>query len=172
MPWTPAESVSYVETNLTAPFVVSQACIPYMKVDGAGGKQIQEDSDSDAGPCIIHIGSFRALQSDPHQEGYASTKAGLLGLLHSMAISLQPHGIRVNLVAPGRIKVGHESKHGDENGLTWMNQHAEKDVTDHATNRAGRPKVKVLGMYSAWQSLMIENRTSQMQLNISSMPVL
>jgi len=57
-----------------------------------------------------------------------------------MAISLQPHGIRVNLVAPGRIKVAHESKDGDEKGITWASLNEEKDVSDHPTNRAGRPK--------------------------------
>ncbi|KAK1063354.1 hypothetical protein LTR12_007411 [Friedmanniomyces endolithicus] len=74
---TMAEWQAYVETNLTGPFAVSQACIPYMKVEGAD-HSIDHDSDSDAGPCIIHIGSFRAHQSDPNQEGYASTKASRL----------------------------------------------------------------------------------------------
>ena len=96
-------------------------------------------SDSLAGPSIIHIGSFRAHQSDPNQEGYASTKAGLLGLLHSMAISLQKWGIRVNLIAPGRIKVAHECKAGDEGGVKWEDLNEEKDVNDHPSNRAGRP---------------------------------
>lgn len=96
--------------------------------------------DSDAGPCVIHIGSFRAEMSDPNQEGYASSKAGQIGLMHSMAVSLSPWGIRVNLVAPGRIKVAHESKEGDEKGMEWAHLNEEKDVNDHATNRAGRPK--------------------------------
>ncbi|KAK5127843.1 hypothetical protein LTR85_004960 [Meristemomyces frigidus] len=138
-PATLSEWQAYIETNLTAPFVVSQACIPYMAVEGAEDA-VEEDSDSDAGPCIIHIGSFRAHQSDPNQEGYASTKAGQLGLMHSMAISLVPQGIRVNLIAPGRIKVAHESKDGDEKGLTWAELNEDKDVADHPTNRAGRPK--------------------------------
>lgn len=101
---------------------------------------LQNDGHSVAGPCIVHIGSFRALQSDPNQEGYASTKAGLLGLLHSMAISLKHLGIRVNLVAPGRIKVAHESKQGDEEKTEWHHLNGDKDVEDHPTNRAGRPK--------------------------------
>ena len=126
----------YVDTNLTAPFAVSQACIPYMKQDS---KDANHHETSDAGPCIIHIGSFRALQSDPNQEGYASTKSGQLGLMHSMAISLGQWGIRVNLVAPGRIKVAHESKEGDSKGMSWAEQNKEKDVDDHPTNRAGRP---------------------------------
>ncbi|KAF2217820.1 hypothetical protein CERZMDRAFT_80490 [Cercospora zeae-maydis SCOH1-5] len=131
-----AQWQAYVETNLTAPFAVSQAVLPYMK-----NEQRQHDHDtSEAGPCIIHIGSFRAFQSDPNQEGYASTKAGMLGLMHSMAVSLKPFGIRVNLVAPGRIKVAHESKDGDHNGTQWSELNEEKDVADHLANRAGRPK--------------------------------
>ncbi|KAF7198510.1 putative oxidoreductase [Pseudocercospora fuligena] len=129
---------AYIETNLTAPFAVSQACLPYMQKAGEEAKS--DTKNSEAGPCIIHIGSFRAFQSDPNQEGYASTKSGLLGLMHSMAISLKPFGIRTNLVAPGRIKVAHESKEGDEKGLGWAEQNEEKDVEDHPANRAGRPK--------------------------------
>ncbi|PSN74202.1 short chain alcohol dehydrogenase [Corynespora cassiicola Philippines] len=130
---------AYVETNLTSAFAMSQACIPYMKsraTDSESGAQKLQD----AGPCIIHVGSFRAHQSDPNQEGYAATKAGQLGLMHSMSISLGSLGIRVNLVAPGRIKVAHESKEGDEKGASFEEQVSEKDVSDHPTNRAGRPK--------------------------------
>lgn len=142
-PSTFTEWQAYIETNLTGPFAMSQACIPYMKARASdvtkGAHVMNENNSSPAGPCIIHIGSFRAHQSDPNQEGYASSKAGQLGLMHSMAISLGSLGIRVNLVAPGRIKVGHESKEGDENGITWESQVSQKDIDDHPTNRAGRP---------------------------------
>ncbi|CAI6336266.1 unnamed protein product [Periconia digitata] len=130
---------AYIETNLTSPFATSQAAIPYMKTE-------QKDAETGAqklggaGPCIINIGSFRALQSDPNQEGYASSKAGQLGLTHAMAVSLGHLGIRVNLVAPGRIKVAHESREGDEKGENWEKQVSEKDVDDHPVNRAGRPR--------------------------------
>ncbi|KAI1044078.1 hypothetical protein LB505_010533 [Fusarium chuoi] len=129
---------AYIETNLTAPFVVSQACIPFMKNEKDTGP-VTDDSHSTAGPCIINVVSFRAKQSDPNQEGYASAKAGLLGLTHIMAVSLQPFGIRVNLVAPGRIKADHESKEGDEKGIEWARLNEDKDIEDHLTNRAGRP---------------------------------
>ncbi len=59
--------------------------------------------------------------------------------MHSMAISLGSLGIRVNLIAPGRIKVAHECKEGDEKGIDWASQVSRKDVEDHPTNRAGRP---------------------------------
>lgn len=131
---------AYIETNLTAPFAMSQACIPYMKITQTSDHESGAQKMDDAGPCIIHIGSFRAHQSDPNQEGYASSKAGQLGLMQSMSISLGFMGIRVNLIAPGRIKVAHESKEGDEGGETFAGQVSEKDVEDHPTNRAGRPK--------------------------------
>ncbi|KAF2138949.1 uncharacterized protein K452DRAFT_310918 [Aplosporella prunicola CBS 121167] len=127
---------AYVETNLTAPFAMSQACIPYMR---CGSSHDAKHIDA-GGPCILHIGSFRAHQSDPNQEGYASTKSGQLGLMHSMAISCSPWGIRVNLIAPGRIKVAHECKEGDEEGRQWSDIHEDKDVEDHPTNRAGMPE--------------------------------
>ncbi|KAK8016686.1 hypothetical protein PG993_014875 [Apiospora rasikravindrae] len=110
-------------------------------VDGADA--VAADVGSTAGPCIIHIGSFRAHQSDANQGGYASTKAGQLGLMHSMAISLARWGIRVNLVAPGRIKAAHECRDGDEAGeeeAGWARQVVGKDVADHPANRAGRPR--------------------------------
>ena len=102
--------------------------------------QSATDGDTKSGPCIIHIGSFRAHHSDPNQEGYASSKAGQIGLMHSMAVSLQQWGIRVNMISPGRIKVAHESKEGDEKGWTWDKQNDEADIEHHLTNRAGRPE--------------------------------
>jgi NAD(P)-dependent dehydrogenase (short-subunit alcohol dehydrogenase family) len=130
---------AYVETNLTAPFALSQARIPYLKEPNRG--EVQHTTTQDhARPCIIHIGSFRALQSDPNQEGYASTKAGLLRLTQSMAISCKEWGIRVNLIAPGCIKVEYERKEGDEKGEDRKDTLDEDDFTQHPTNRPGMPE--------------------------------
>ncbi|KEF56944.1 uncharacterized protein A1O9_07134 [Exophiala aquamarina CBS 119918] len=131
---------AYVETNLTGTFVMSQACLPYMKVDRQEDKQKLPGSKvGTVGPCIIHISSFRALISDPNQEGYASTKAALLGLTQSMAVSMQSLGIRVNQVSPGRIKATHEHREGEEKGRAEWGM-GEDDVKDHPTNRAGVPE--------------------------------
>lgn len=76
--------VAYVETNLTGTFVMSQACLPYMKVDRREDMQKLPGSEvGTAGPCIVHVGSFRALVSDANQEGYASTKGTCFLLLPS-----------------------------------------------------------------------------------------
>ncbi|KAI9172717.1 3-oxoacyl-[acyl-carrier-protein] reductase FabG [Paramyrothecium foliicola] len=130
---------AYMDINLTAPFAVSQATLAYMGQPATGGNAGQDDS-RESGPCIIHIGSFRAHHSDLNQEGYASSKAGQIGLTHSMAVSLQERGIRVNTVSPGRILVGHECKDGDDKGLTWEDQNNEGHADHHLSNRAGSPE--------------------------------
>lgn len=133
-----------IDTNLTAPFAVSQAVIPYMKVQNGTTRKERStpmgEEMSVAGPSIIHIGSFRAHQSDPNQEGYAASKAGLLGLMQAQSVSCERWGIRVNLIAPGRIKVAHESKDGDEANMGWEEQISDLDIDQHSVNRAGRPK--------------------------------
>ncbi|KAI6858903.1 hypothetical protein KC338_g7037 [Hortaea werneckii] len=100
-----------------------------------------DDRASEPGPYIIHISSLRSHQSDPNQEGYASSNAGQLWLMHSTAISLQRFGIRVNLVAPGRIKVAHESQGGDDKGLEWAQLNEEKDFQAHSFTRAGGRRI-------------------------------
>lgn len=127
---------AYVETNLSAPFLLSQAVLPYMKVSKDRATRKQQRSGSS--PCIIHVSSFRMLQSDPNQEGYASSKSGLIGLTHSMAVSLSEFGIRVNLIAPGRIRVAHECKKGDEEGVEWSIE--GDDAEKFAVSRAGMPE--------------------------------
>ncbi len=55
-----------------------------------------------------------------------------------MAVSMAEYGIRVNLIAPGRIRVAHECKQGDEQGKEW--QIEGDDADRHVTNRAGKPE--------------------------------
>lgn len=127
---------AYVETNLTAPFHLTQAVLPSMKV--ARDRATRKQQRAGSSPCIIHVSSFRMLQSDPNQEGYAATKSGLIGLTHSMAVSLAEYGIRVNLIAPGRIRVSHECKKGDEEGKHWTIE--GDDAEKFAVSRAGMPE--------------------------------
>lgn len=132
---------AYVDTNLSAPFWMSQAVLPFMKAqnpkfEGKGEHQqegvnrkkdlkrqdefrnlpedLHGDDKSDEGGCILHVSSFRAHQSDPDCEGYGATKAGLFGLTQAMAVSCQRWGIRVNMISPGWVSVAHECREGDE----------------------------------------------------------
>lgn len=59
-----------IQTNLTGAMLMSQGCLPLLR-KGAGREK---------GGSIIHMSSTRAHQSEPNSEGYAATKAGLIGL--------------------------------------------------------------------------------------------
>ncbi|CAN8106182.1 unnamed protein product [Discula destructiva] len=138
------EWAAYLAVNLTAPFLVSQACIPFMKPKPGPFEKaptmLQHPFDAVIRPeaaraasgflpeplrrrfahpglqsrCIINVSSFRALQSEPNCEGYAASKAGALGLTQAMAISGAQWGIRCNAILPGFTFVDHECREGDE----------------------------------------------------------
>ncbi|KAK5128243.1 hypothetical protein LTR85_002910 [Meristemomyces frigidus] len=118
-----------IETNLTGPMLISQSCLPML--------QKQEGSRSQGG-SIIHMSSTRAIMSEPNNEGYSSTKAGLLGLTQSMAVSLAPQGVRVNAILPGWINVTNESKSADESGQSWEDGLSKEDHEWHLTGRVGK----------------------------------
>lgn len=133
-----AEWNKYLATNLTGPYLLSQAVIPYMKQDpektGVGPRAPE-------GGCIINVSSFRAHFSDPDSEPYGTTKSGLLGLTHSLAVSSQRWNIRVNCVLPGFISVQHESRAGDEGEKPqWEDNHTPDDPghKGHLVNRVGK----------------------------------
>ena len=76
------------ETNLTAPFRLSQRAAAHWLDAGSPG-------------VIVNITSIESEVVCPQQCGYASTKGGLLGLTRSMAVELSGRGIRVVCLAPG-----------------------------------------------------------------------
>lgn len=53
---------------------------------------------------IIFIGSLAGLQSVPNVGMYSTAKAALFAMAKTAAHELGPSGVRVNVVAPGRIK--------------------------------------------------------------------
>jgi 3-oxoacyl-[acyl-carrier protein] reductase len=53
---------------------------------------------------VINISSISALDGNPGQLSYASSKAALIAAAKTMSRELAPKGIRVNALAPGVIK--------------------------------------------------------------------
>jgi NAD(P)-dependent dehydrogenase (short-subunit alcohol dehydrogenase family) len=76
-----------VDTNLTGPFLMSQAVGRHMAANGGG--------------VILHNASIDASGGDGPFAAYNASKAGLLGLNRTMALELAAHGIRSNCVSPG-----------------------------------------------------------------------
>jgi NAD(P)-dependent dehydrogenase (short-subunit alcohol dehydrogenase family) len=79
------------ETNLTAPFRLSQAFARRWIDAGQAG-------------AVVNIGSIESEVAIEKQAGYAATKGGILGLTRAMALELAPHRIRVNALGPGVIE--------------------------------------------------------------------
>ena len=76
-----------IATNLTAPFIVSQAVVPGM-IARKRGK-------------IVNIASLMSELARPTIVPYTAAKGGVRQLTRGMAVELAPHNIQVNAIAPG-----------------------------------------------------------------------
>jgi 3-oxoacyl-[acyl-carrier protein] reductase len=76
-----------LSVNLSGCYNLCKAALPYMK----------------PGSKIIFISSQLALKGSNHGAHYAASKAGILGLVRSLALELAYKKINVNAVAPGTI---------------------------------------------------------------------
>jgi 3-oxoacyl-[acyl-carrier protein] reductase len=79
--WDPLMNV-----NLKACALVTEALLPLMKVEGG---------------AIVNVSSDGGLRGRGGCWIYDATKAALISLSKSMAVELNPYGIRVNTIAPG-----------------------------------------------------------------------
>jgi NAD(P)-dependent dehydrogenase (short-subunit alcohol dehydrogenase family) len=78
-----------IDVNLTGAFRAIQACLPGMRERGWGR--------------VIAISSGAARLGLSGQAAYAASKAGLLGLIRTLAIESREHGITANCVLPGMV---------------------------------------------------------------------
>ena len=76
-----------IATNLTAPFIVSQAVLRGM-IERKHGK-------------IVHVASLMSELARPTVVPYTAAKGGVRQLTRGMAVELAPHNIQVNAIAPG-----------------------------------------------------------------------
>jgi 3-oxoacyl-[acyl-carrier protein] reductase len=79
-----------INTNLTGPFVATQAAVSSMLKQRWGR--------------IINISSIFGLMGQVGQANYAASKAGLIGMTKALAREVASRNITVNAVAPGWIE--------------------------------------------------------------------
>ena len=81
-----------INTNLTAPYILSKEFASFLK---------------ESQGHIINISSTRALMSEEGTEAYSASKGGISSLTHALAMSLSPE-IKVNSITPGWINTNED----------------------------------------------------------------
>ena len=78
-----------VRTNLTGPFLMTQAAVAAM---------------GDRGGHIVNIASTASKRAWPNAAAYHATKWGLLGLSHALHAELRPRRIKVSAIVAGGMR--------------------------------------------------------------------
>lgn len=99
------------ETNTIGTMAVTQAVLPQFRARGAG--------------VIVNVTSSVTLKSLPLVSLYTASKAAVNAFTECMAIELQPLGIRVRLVLPGRSP---ETRFGDNARREGLDHEAYADI--------------------------------------------
>jgi NAD(P)-dependent dehydrogenase (short-subunit alcohol dehydrogenase family) len=85
-----AEFMRVMEVNVLGVFLGLKHVMPVMTGQGSG--------------VIVNMGSIASSVGGVRMSGYIASKHAVLGLTRSAALEAAPHGVRVNMVAPGFIE--------------------------------------------------------------------
>jgi gluconate 5-dehydrogenase len=86
----PEEFQAMLQTHLTAAFSLTRAVLPEMMEKRRGN--------------LLFTASMASFIGIPLVCAYSTAKAGLLGMVRSLAAEVSPNGVRVNAIAPGWIE--------------------------------------------------------------------
>lgn len=85
-----ADFMRVLEVNVLGVFLGLKHVMPVMTGQGSG--------------VIVNMGSIASSIGGARMSGYIASKHAVLGLTRSAALEGAPHGVRVNMIAPGFIK--------------------------------------------------------------------
>ncbi len=130
-----------MQVNLRAAFLLAQRVTPGMR-DRQWGRVI----------FVSSVAAFTGGTVGPH---YAASKAGLLGLMHSLSASLASHGVTINAVAPALIA---------DTGMLPGGPGAEHELVSRIpVGRLGKPEdvleaimMLVVNSYMTNQTLLVD----------------
>lgn len=78
-------------TNLRAPFLTLKRLLPVMYAQGSGR--------------VVNMGGNHGMRGRAGRAAFSASKWGLRGLSRTAALEAGPHGVTVNLIAPGPVAV-------------------------------------------------------------------
>lgn len=113
-----------LQTNVSGPFYMSRAAIPYM-LKSRGG-------------VICNISSAIALVGTNNLSAYCATKSAMTSFTKSIAIDFGPKGIRANCICPAFIET--DLNRDYINSLRADKEKWEKVLESHPIGRIGTPE--------------------------------
>jgi NAD(P)-dependent dehydrogenase (short-subunit alcohol dehydrogenase family) len=87
---------------------------------------------------VVFTGSINGLLSEPSHTAYDCSKGAVAALVRSLCVSLAPHGIRVNSMAPGLIRTPlTDGAISNDSMRRWMELHTPNGRVPTAEACAG-----------------------------------
>ncbi len=117
---TETDFAEVLQVHLKGAFLCAQAALKPMLKQGHGH--------------LLLIGSFSALTGPFGQANYAAAKAGMIGLMQSLAAEYGPRNIRANCVLPGFLETK-MTRHLHEDAA-----HRERILSAHQLGRFNTPE--------------------------------
>ena len=110
-----------LDVNLDGVFLTLRAAARHMVERGGGGS-------------LVGVSSLAAIEGQPRGEHYSASKAGLIGIMRSLAVELARHGIRANSLLPGWVETDMTS------GLFSWDRFAGNVIPRIPVRRWGQPE--------------------------------
>ena len=134
-----------IDTNLTGNYYTVRECLPLLKKNNADYKK------------ILFVSSILARFGVPGYSSYCASKAGLLGLMRSLASELTADKILVNALCPGWVNtaMAHEGLQGFANALSISKEAQSVSLSKHLGELAslGLPPLLLYGSFWLTHSL-------------------
>ena len=114
-----------LQLNVTAGYFLTQAYARLWIEKGVAGR-------------VLFTGSINGLLSEQDHTAYDTSKGAVAAMVRSLCVSLAPHHIRVNSMAPGLVRTPLTAGAIDSNGLdAWMRLHTPNGQVPDASVCAG-----------------------------------